>query len=58
MSMCAPGYYSDEEFNKWYDFENDRFKEGAPQELIDRVKAEDEAREREIEEALKKGICL
>ncbi len=58
MSMCAPRYYNDPEFKKWYDFKRDRFKKGAPQKVIDMKKNEDEARKKAYEEALKKGICL
>lgn len=58
MSMCAPKYYSDPEFKKWFDEEKNQLKDGAPQSLIDKVKREDEERDRVYEEALKKGICL
>ena len=41
MSMATPRYYDDPDFQKWYDFETGQFKEGAPQELIEKVKAEE-----------------
>ena len=58
MSMQSPEYEKDEAFFKWYDFEKCCFKEGTPQEFLDRVRREDEERERQYEEALKKGILL
>ena len=38
MSMATPRYYDDPDFQKWYDFETGQFKEGAPEELIEKVK--------------------
>ena len=58
MSMSAPEYMKDENYEKWYDKENCCFREGTPQEFLDRVRKEDEERDREYEEALKQGILL
>lgn len=58
MSMAAPSYYDNEAYKEWYDFENDCFKDGAPQWLIDMVRAEDEELKRQYDEALKEGILL
>lgn len=38
MSMATPRYYDDPDFQKWYDFKTGQFKEGAPEELIEKVK--------------------
>ena len=46
------------DFQKWYDFETGQFKEGAPQELIEKVKAEDEERRLAYEQALRDGFIL
>ena len=58
MSMAAPSYYSNEDFIKWFDFDKYKFKDGAPQWLIDMVRKEDEERERQYQEALKDGYLL
>ena len=58
MSRPAPNYYSNEDFQKWFDFDKNAFKEGAPQWLIDTVREEDEERERQYQEALKDGYLL
>ena len=58
MSMATPRYYDDPDFHKWYDFETGQFKEGAPQELIEKVKAEDEERRLAYEQALRDGFIL
>lgn len=41
-----------------YDFETGQFKEGSPQELIEKVKAEDEERRLAYEQALRDGFIL
>ena len=56
--MATPLYYDDPDFQKWYDFETGQFKEGAPQELIEKVKAEDEERRLAYEQALRDGFIL
>lgn len=58
MSRPAPSYYSNEDFLKWFDFDQNEFKKGAPQWLIDMVRKEDEERERQYQEALKDGYLL
>ncbi len=58
MSMAAPRYYDNEDFQKWYDFDKGEFREGTPQEVIDMVRAEDEERERIYQKALSEGILL
>lgn len=39
MSRPAPDYCNNEDFLKWFDFDKNEFKEGAPQWLIDMVRA-------------------
>lgn len=58
MSMATPRYYDDPDFQKWYDFKTGQFKEGAPEELIEKVKAEDEERRLAYEQALRDGFIL
>lgn len=58
MSMATPRYYDDPDFQKWYNFETGQFKEGAPEELIEKVKAEDEERRLAYEQALQDGFIL
>jgi hypothetical protein len=58
MSRPAPDYCNNEDFLKWFDFDKNEFKEGAPQWLIDMVRKEDEERERQYQEALKDGYLL
>lgn len=58
MSMAAPSYNNNEDYLKWFDFDKNEFKEGAPQWLIDMVAKEDEERERQYNEALEQGILL
>lgn len=58
MSRPAPDYYSNEDFQKWFDFDKNTFKDGTPQWLIDLVRKEDEERERQYQEALKEGYLL
>lgn len=58
MSMATPRYYDDPDFQKWYDFETGQFKKGAPEELIEKVKAEDEERRLAYEQALRDGFIL
>ena len=56
--MATPRYYDDPDFQKWYDFETGQFKEGAPEELIEKVKVEDEERRLAYEQALRDGFIL
>ena len=58
MSMATPRYYDDPDFQKWYNFETGQFKEGAPEVLIEKVKAEDEERRLAYEQALRDGFIL
>ena len=58
MSIAAPSYYDNEDFLKWFDFEKNEFREGAPQQLIDMVRAEDAARAREAEKTHDDGFWL
>ena len=58
MSMATPRYCDDPDFQKWYDFETEQFKEGTPQVLIEKVKAEDEERRLAYEQALRDGFIL
>ena len=59
MSMCAPQYYKDPEFQRWYDFRRDCFKKGAPQKVIDTKKHERRRTKKRLKRAsaCKRALC-